>query len=139
MPIDYSLYPPNWKTEIRPAVLKRACNRCEQCMVPNYSFVCRGRWNGVDVYQDDEGGIFNAETGVRIGDNYVGEVWNEKDGGLVKIILTVAHLDHDPENHQVKLDRLKALCQRCHLRLDAPMKSAKRRQNKLKNQPELPL
>jgi hypothetical protein len=27
--IDYNDYPPNWKTEIRPAVLARAGNRCE--------------------------------------------------------------------------------------------------------------
>lgn len=31
MPIDYNKYPPNWKTEIRPAVLKRADNKCECC------------------------------------------------------------------------------------------------------------
>lgn len=37
---------------------------------------------------------------------------------FVKIILTIAHLDHDKLNHDVKLDRLKALCQRCHLNYD---------------------
>ena len=29
MPIDYSNYPANWKTEIRPAILARAGNQCE--------------------------------------------------------------------------------------------------------------
>jgi len=29
MPIDYSEYPDNWFTEIRPAILKRAENCCE--------------------------------------------------------------------------------------------------------------
>lgn len=29
MPVDYTLYPPNWKTEIRPRILKRAGNCCE--------------------------------------------------------------------------------------------------------------
>lgn len=29
MPIDYSEYPPDWFTEIRPAVLERAGNCCE--------------------------------------------------------------------------------------------------------------
>jgi hypothetical protein len=33
-----------------------------------------------------------------------------------KIILTVAHLDHTPEN--CGDDNLKAMCQRCHLRYD---------------------
>ncbi len=29
MPIDYSLYPSNWRTEIRPRILDRASNACE--------------------------------------------------------------------------------------------------------------
>ena len=43
MPIDYSKYPPNWKTEIRPDILERADNCCEgspkfpNCRVPNYT------------------------------------------------------------------------------------------------------
>lgn len=38
--------------------------------------------------------------------------------GAVYIVLTIAHLDHDPENWDVPDDRLAALCQRCHLRYD---------------------
>jgi len=34
-----------------------------------------------------------------------------------KVILTVAHLDHNPANCDD--NNLKALCQRCHLRYDA--------------------
>ena len=33
-----------------------------------------------------------------------------------RVILTVAHLDHDPSNN--KDSNLKAMCQRCHLRYD---------------------
>lgn len=33
-----------------------------------------------------------------------------------RVILTVAHLDHTPEN--CADDNLKAMCQRCHLRYD---------------------
>lgn len=33
-----------------------------------------------------------------------------------KVVLTVAHLDHTPEN--VSSDNLKAWCQRCHLNYD---------------------
>ena len=33
------------------------------------------------------------------------------------VVLTVAHLDHQPEN--VDPDNLRALCQRCHLAYDA--------------------
>jgi 5-methylcytosine-specific restriction endonuclease McrA len=33
-----------------------------------------------------------------------------------RVVLTVAHLDHDPQNN--KEDNLKAMCQRCHLKYD---------------------
>lgn len=42
MPIDYSRYPPNWKRQIRPAILERAGHRCEgsprfpDCRAVNY-------------------------------------------------------------------------------------------------------
>jgi 5-methylcytosine-specific restriction endonuclease McrA len=39
-----------------------------------------------------------------------------------KVVLTVAHLDHQPEN--VDDDNLRAWCQRCHLAYDAPMRRA---------------
>lgn len=39
-----------------------------------------------------------------------------------KVILTVAHLDHQPENCDDK--NLKAMCQRCHNRYDMPMRRA---------------
>lgn len=42
-----------------------------------------------------------------------------KESGT-KVILTIAHLDHDKENHEVDDDRLAALCQKCHLRYDLP-------------------
>lgn len=39
-----------------------------------------------------------------------------------KVILTVAHLDHAPENCHP--DNLRAMCQRCHNAYDAPMRAA---------------
>jgi hypothetical protein len=39
-----------------------------------------------------------------------------------KVVLTVAHLDHTPEN--CGDDNLKAMCQRCHNRYDMPMRRA---------------
>ena len=44
------------------------------------------------------------------------------DTKKVKVVLTVAHLDHDEENHEVKDERLAALCQWCHLNYDAKEK-----------------
>jgi hypothetical protein len=35
---------------------------------------------------------------------------------MVRVVLTVAHLDHNPEN--CERSNLRALCQRCHLRYD---------------------
>lgn len=37
MPCDYSKYPSNWHSEIRPRILKRANNCCECCGVKNYT------------------------------------------------------------------------------------------------------
>lgn len=46
-----------------------------------------------------------------------------------KVVLTTAHLNHQPEDCGEPGDRpnLKAWCQRCHLTYDAPMKAAGRR------------
>jgi hypothetical protein len=41
-----------------------------------------------------------------------------------KVVLTVAHLDHDPENCDP--DNLRAWCQRCHNTYDAPHRQAGR-------------
>lgn len=43
--------------------------------------------------------------------------YNPKTGKDAKIVLTIAHLDHTPEN--CNYDNLRALCQRCHNRYDA--------------------
>ena len=45
------------------------------------------------------------------------------------VILTVAHLDHTPENCDDA--NLRAMCQRCHLRYDAPRKARERRERAL--------
>lgn len=42
-----------------------------------------------------------------------------------RVVLTVAHLDHDPRN--CAPDNLKAWCQRCHITYDAPRKAADRK------------
>jgi 5-methylcytosine-specific restriction endonuclease McrA len=42
-----------------------------------------------------------------------------------KVVLTVAHLDHVPENCEP--ENLRAWCQRCHITYDAPRKAADRR------------
>lgn len=55
---------------------------------------------------------------------------NPKTGKYVKIILTIAHLDHTPEN--CNPNNLRALCQKCHNAYDAEhRKETRRKTNKL--------
>lgn len=103
-PINYKDYPLAWKIEIRPSVLKRADNKCEECGAPNHELIYRPFKGKSDWILTPEG----HEADVLALDGFKS----------VKIILTIAHLDHDKLNHDVKLDRLKALCQRCHLKYD---------------------
>lgn len=56
-------------------------------------------------------------------------IWRISDssnrcGEAIKIILTIAHLDHDPTNNDP--GNLRALCQRCHNRYDARHRAANR-------------
>lgn len=124
MPIDYKKYPKNWK-ELRAAVLERAKNKCEFCGVENYE---QGYW-------DKKGNFYTVKfildtldkTGRDVFSNELTSIPPEKKP--VKVVLTIAHLDHDESNHEVRLDRLAALCQRCHLVYDIPEKK-KRKHNK---------
>lgn len=55
-----------------------------------------------------------------------------------KVILTIAHLDHDHRNTEIKDNRLKALCQSCHLNYDRPTHIYKRKYGtEIYNQPKL--
>jgi hypothetical protein len=49
-----------------------------------------------------------------------------------KVILTVAHLDHHPENCDD--ENLKAMCQKCHNNYDRQHRNQTVRQSRLKNQ-----
>jgi len=128
MPIDYSKYPDNWFTEIRPRILKRANNRCEfpGCGLENgehvWSVKYKGRTSG--WFRDyDEAMKQPTTTEIKKGN----PVPNPKK---VKVVLTIAHLDHDEENKNVSDDRLVAACQLCHLRYDAVEKAKRKIINK---------
>ena len=119
MPIDYSKYPPNWKTEIVPRILDRDGNCCKFCGVPNkeslYSVMMSVRVNG--KYKKKRIWVSSINDAKRIE-----QIDGCYDTKKVKVVLTVAHLDHDEENHEVKDERLAALCQWCHLNYDAKEK-----------------
>lgn len=116
MPIDYKKYPSNWLSEIRPRILQRANNCCERCGYENsidvISFKFEGKTTWIPIY-------------------YLNDMGNEKHK-VVKVVLTIAHLDHNETNHEVSDDRLMAMCQLCHLRYDSEEKK-RRKEQKLKS------
>lgn len=116
MPCDYSKYPDNWLTEIRPLILMRAQDCCENCGVPNGVIVMRGITNPAryEIVGTDRSQLEDWQRDY----DYFKDAMIE-DGLLrpIRIILTIVHLDHDTtHNHP---ENLAALCQRCHLRHDA--------------------
>lgn len=92
-------YPKNWP-EIRASILERAGNRCEFCDIPNSVFK-------------------NTKTGEWTDDPMYAEKMNCIDGHkIIMVVLTIAHLDHQPENNDPA--NLRALCQKCHNDYDRP-------------------
>jgi hypothetical protein len=89
-------YPPNWR-EIRARILERAGDKCEgspaypNCRAPN-------GW-----YRVKKTGQLFAQA--------------REDDTVTRIVLTIGHLDHTPEN--CAAENLRAWCQRCHLNYDA--------------------
>lgn len=128
MPINYDNYPANWKTEIRPAIIAREGNKCKFCNVPNGKAILRGHYSGIEVYQDDDGNIYNAANSDVLGSAYVGDVCNDPYKQAIVVVLTIAHLDHDVSNNDHS--NLAALCQRCHNRHDKEHRGASRVKNK---------
>lgn len=110
-PEKRALYPANWKTEIRPRILARAGNCCEQCGVPNRAIGWRnddGKFNVVELDGD-------MKRVAELQHDY-GDVFR-----LVLIVLTIAHVyDESPSN--CADDNLAAWCQRCHNNHDRPMR-----------------
>lgn len=49
-----------------------------------------------------------------------------------KVVLTIAHLDHTPEN--CSPDNLRALCQKCHNTYDAKHRAETRKETKFKQE-----
>lgn len=128
MPIDYSKYHPKWHTISRFIRFYRARNRCEFCRVENYR---TGYWVGERFVTVEEWHHQLQADGTNL---YEGIPMNKP---LTKIILTVAHLDHDIENNS--FFNLAALCQRCHLNHDRKDNLRRRKENRFPNQLKLEL
>jgi 5-methylcytosine-specific restriction endonuclease McrA len=129
MPCDYSKYPKNWKTKIRPDILERAGHKCEQCGVPNYKYIFRGYLDNIEVYQDSDLNFFKADNSELIDRFHCEDVKPLKSGDInqkaIKVVLTISHTDHNIENNDYR--NLKALCQRCHNRHDAQYRANNRK------------
>jgi len=81
-------YPPNWKEISEHIRFNRADNKCEVCGAINYSYI----------------------------NKHNRELCLSDEDSAIRVILTVAHLDHQPEN--CNHDNLKAMCQKCHNNYD---------------------
>lgn len=106
MPIrDWSRYPDDWKS-ISLAVKERAGWRCE----------CAGECGrGSEHLEDEDGRCRNRHGEPR---------WRGRQHQC-SVVLTTAHLDHDPAGRD--LDRLRAFCEGCHLNYDRAHHAATRR------------
>ncbi len=113
-PENRGRYPADWPA-IRERIRARSGGRCE----------CLGECG--DAHDDRPGGRCAAPHGVLIYRHraipavwragypaMLPEVWRDQ----VRVVLTVAHLDHRPENNEP--GNLRHYCQRCHNRYDAP-------------------
>lgn len=118
-PENRARYPKDWPS-ISAGIKARASWRCEFCGVPH------GQLGG-----RSPAGVWHPA--VPIGEKLLRLEWPEpgtfaRCSGydtplrIVRIVLTTAHLDHQPEN--CAPENLKALCQRCHNRYDQSHRKA---------------
>jgi hypothetical protein len=101
-PEEKARYPADWP-EISRRIREREGQKCKWCGAPNGATILRDK-------KDPR--KFKVHP---VGSCCLGGDPDCK--GAVKVVLTVAHLDHTPEN--CADDNLVALCQRCHLTYDA--------------------
>jgi hypothetical protein len=111
------LYPANWKKEIVPAVRARSGDACEGSPADPECRIGNG-WLG---YRDDQGKFIKITMEHSLHRIRFGKK-------VIKIVLTVGHLDHNPEN--CSLENLKHWCQRCHLVYDKEHHAKNRIRNK---------
>jgi len=99
-------YPADWAA-IRAVRLAQVNNRCEGCGVINHA------WG----YRLPDGEFIHLVRSELIEQGYTQPpFWLRTEHGSVRvfeIVLTIAHLDHTPENNHP--DNLRAWCQKCHL------------------------
>lgn len=120
MPIDYSEYHPKWSLISWLIRYRRANSRCEHCDILNGSVIKRTKAGFVTPGAQDWDMIHS-----RIKYSQTTMTESLKFHGFTKIVLTVAHLDHDKTNN--RFWNLAALCQKCHLKHDSKQHAENRR------------
>lgn len=110
-PENRGRYPADWP-EIRERILTRAGYQCEH---PG----CKARHLAVGYWHNDRWRPITQA--LVLAGAKVGSIVSIGDAGhrvkIIKVVLTIAHLDHQPEN--CADENLRAWCQRHHLRYDA--------------------
>lgn len=122
-PENKDRYPKDW-SKISAAIREAAGQCCQKCKAPNGRSIRRGKTeDGQHVWRLATDSCYMdgvcAETGLLVPDTDEDSV---AYGREVKVVLTVAHLDHTPENCDPS--NLRAWCPRCHKAYDAPMRRA---------------
>lgn len=116
-PENRKRYPSNWR-DVRDRIMDRA--RCEdgshESNIYSYRCECEGEC-GKHVHRC---GRWHHQSLSHVEDRWV--------------VLTIAHLDHKPENCDPA--NLRAMCQRCHNAYDAPVRAQNRRTRLLREAEE---
>ena len=112
-------YPKNWP-EISARIRERDGNKCKWCGAPNHTLIYR-------PYKDDHWELWP--------EGMQSEALSLDGEKAIYIVLTTAHLDHNPEN--CADENLASLCQRCHNRYDAGHRKQTRSKRKYKGMNQL--
>ena len=103
--------------------MARADNRCEHkaCRLRNHEIIKRSENNRQPSAHEWD----MIKSSMSYGQySFAGAL---KKYGFTRIVLTIAHLDNDVQNWNVKIERLKALCQKHHLQLDQKLHTENRK------------
>jgi hypothetical protein len=119
LPENKNRYPSDWP-EISARIKERDGNKCKTCGVPNHTLIYR-------PYKDERWELWP--------EGMQSEALTLDGEKPVYIVLTVMHLDHNPEN--CNDENLASGCQRCHNRYDTPHRAHTRNRRKYKGMNQL--
>lgn len=125
MPMNRANYPPDWDT-ISKRVRARDGNACKWCGIKNGAIGAR-----------DRHGIWHDQAEIDSMNVNVGLDLFVLVPKTIKIVLTVAHIEN-PDPMDCRDENLASLCQRCHNKLDAPMRAKHARETRLTKRGQQP-